>query len=227
MATRILVIDDDEKLLELLKLYLTRFHFETLSASTPENGLELLRSLRPALIVLDVMLPGQDGLSLCREIRRESDTPILMLSARGEVTDRVAGLEGGADDYMAKPFEPKELVMRIQSILRRTQVFNLPSERSFGSLRISFTEREAYLKGIPAGLTSKEFELLKLLTLQPGKKFSRDEILHELKGMDSYTSRAVDILVSRLRAKLGDEGKAPRLLKSLHGFGYVFTGQNS
>ena len=225
--SRILIIDDDRKLLELLELFLNRFQFETLTAATPQEGLAMLKSQRPDLLVLDVMLPGQDGLSLCRDIRRDHSTPILMLSARGDVADRVAGLEDGADDYMAKPFEPKELVMRIQSILRRTQLTLPPQEATFGALRVSLTDREAYVNGRPVGLTSKEFDLLRLFALEPGKKFSREEIVYALQGLDSYSSRSVDILVSRLRAKIGDEGKAPRLLKSLHGFGYVFTGKQS
>ena len=225
--SRILIIDDDRKLLELLELFLNRFQLETLTATTPEEGLELLKFQHPDLVVLDVMLPGQDGLSLCREIRRENSTPILMLSARGDVADRVAGLERGADDYMAKPFEPKELVMRIQSILRRTQPLTPPKELTFGPLRVSLIDREAYVNDVPVGLTSKEFDLLKLFAVQPGKKYSREEIVQELQGLDSYSSRSVDILISRLRAKIGDEAKAPRLLKSLHGFGYIFTGKMS
>jgi DNA-binding response OmpR family regulator len=223
---RVLVIDDDAKLLSLLSEYLSRFRMEVLTASGPREGIRLLESADPDLVVLDLLLPGMDGFEVCKEIRRRGDTPILMLSARGEAMDRIVGLELGADDYMAKPFEPRELVTRIKAILRRSG----PSEREdtirFGALEIRAAARDAFLDGKPLGLTSMEYELLRLLAVNPGKKLGRDELTRSLQGIEgSGFSRSIDILVSRLRAKLGETARTARYIKSVHGFGYIFVGK--
>jgi DNA-binding response OmpR family regulator len=191
------------------------------------RGLELLERDPPDLVILDVMLPGIDGFELCRRIRAAGTLPIIILSARGEAVDRIVGLELGADDYLAKPFDPRELVTRIQAVLRRARPDPASSSRLvFEGFSLSARTREAYgPSGEPLGLSSMEYELLDFLARSPGRKFSRDEILRQLQGTDSEAfGRSVDILVSRLRAKLGDDPKAPRFIKSARGWGYVFLG---
>lgn len=226
LNTRVLVIDDDEKLLTLLSEYLPRFQIGVLTASSAKKGVSMLDTEKPDLVVLDVLMPDMDGFDTCRAIRKRGDTPILMLSARGEAMDRIVGLELGADDYMAKPFEPRELVTRINAILRRSEGKARNEIARSGELEIRSSEREAYLSGRALELTSMEYELLLLLARNPLKKFSRDEIMNHLQGIDAGGySRSVDILVSRLRSKLGDDARSGRFIKSIHGFGYVFIGE--
>jgi len=220
---QILLIDDDEALAEPLATYLQRFDLELLSATHPRQGLELMRRVEPDLVILDIMLPEMDGFEVCRAIRKESGVPIIMLTARGDVMDRVVGLELGADDYLPKPFEPRELVARIQNILRRIgQSGQGENKRKlrFGELEIDLESQSASLSGSPLSLTSTEFRLLSLLAESPGKPFSRDQILHGLRGIDTELySRAVDIAVSRLRKKL--EPLDP--IKTVWGAGYSFV----
>jgi len=227
--TKVLLIDDDEKLGDLLTSYFGRFELELTAATDPVTGLELLEQVQPDLVILDVMLPGQDGFDVCRTIRKSNSVPIIMLTARGEVTDRIVGLEIGADDYMPKPFEPRELVARIQNVLRRTG--ELPAnkgELKFDGLDINLERRTVDLEGQPLELTTMEYQLLILLAQNPGKSFTRDEILNELRGIDAQLfSRSVDILVSRLRQKLGDKGKDQKYVKTVWGTGYVFVGKEA
>ncbi len=220
---RALLIDDDEKLAGLLKDYLSRFGIVLQSALDPATGLDLLEKIQPDIVILDVMLPGKDGFTVCKEIRTQSQVPIIMLTARGETTDRIVGLEIGADDYLTKPFEPRELVARLQSIVRRSEGRSKQKTLKFSELEIKLHEREAYLSNKALDLSSAEFELLYLLASHPGKKFDRDEIMNALRGVDSDVfSRSIDILVSRLRAKLGEDTKKPRFIKTAWGTGYVF-----
>ena len=225
---RILVIDDDRKLNRLLQEYLTPFGFEVLVAAHPQEGLRSLRTHAPELVILDVMLPDMNGFELCRLIRQDHAIPIIMLTARGEVTDRIVGLELGADDYLAKPFEPRELVARIQAVLRRSAELPRLQTRSFGSLIVDFDKRAAFLDGEPLSLTTNEFAALALLTRHPGRVLDRDQILQELRGIDSEAfNRSVDITISRLRQKLGDDPKSPSYIKTVWGSGYVFVGEVS
>jgi two-component system, OmpR family, response regulator len=211
---RILLIDDDEQLGPPLTAYFQRFELQLVHSTRPSVGLERLRSGGFEAAILDVMLPEMDGFELCRTIRKESDIPIVMLTARGEVMDRVVGLELGADDYLPKPFEPRELVARIQTILRRQSKAlaaghhgapggNGASQMHFEGLTIDTARREVQRQGEVVELTGTEFELLLLLARDPGKVHSRDDILNQIRGheADLYT-RAVDIVVSRLRKKL-------------------------
>jgi len=227
--TKVLLIDDDEKLGDLLTSYFSRFELDLTASTDPESGLKELESLQPDLVILDVMLPGQDGFDVCRTIRKSSNVPIIMLTARGEVTDRIVGLEIGADDYMPKPFEPRELVARIQNVLRRSG--DAPANKEmlkFDDLEINLERRTADLAGKPLDLTTMEYQLLILLARNPGKNFTRDEILNELRGIDAQLfSRSVDILVSRLRQKLGDKAKEQKFIKTVWGTGYVFVGKES
>ncbi|MDH3977666.1 MAG: response regulator transcription factor [Gammaproteobacteria bacterium] len=225
--SRILLIDDDEKLAGLLGTYFKRFDLELISALRPSTGMELLKAENPDLVILDVMLPEMDGFEVCRTIRKSSGVPIIMLTARGEVTDRIVGLEIGADDYLPKPFEPRELVVRIQNVLRRSGPAETETdELLFEGLTLNTERRTVELDGMPLELTTMEFELLSLFARNQGKALSRDEILNGLRGIDAQIfSRSVDILVSRLRQKLNDTTKQPRFIKTVWGTGYTFVGQ--
>ncbi len=220
---RILLIDDDEHLAAPLATYLARFGLLLDSALRPGQGLAMLKATAYDAAILDVMLPEMDGFALCREIRKGSDIPLVMLTARGDVMDRVVGLELGADDYLPKPFEPRELVARLQTILRRQR--SVPplagaQQRVFQGLAIDLGTREVLRQGQRVELTGTEFELLALLAAEPGKVFSRDDILNHLRGheADLYT-RAVDIVVSRLRRKL----EPLDCIKTLRNAGYALA----
>ncbi|BEP59751.1 response regulator transcription factor [Variovorax sp. V213] len=225
---RILLIDDDEHLAAPLTTYFARFGCTLESAVRPSEGLAKLRAGQYDAAILDVMLPEMDGFALCREIRKESDIPIVMLTARGEVMDRVVGLELGADDYVPKPFEPRELVARVQTILRRQRSTpaaaaangNSAQYRVFDGLSIDLDRRQVLRHGERVELTGTEFELLALLAAEPGKVFSRDDILNRLRGHEAelYT-RAVDIVVSRLRKKL----EPLDCIKTLRNAGYALA----
>ena len=207
---RILLIDDDAQLGPPLAAYFARFDMALECALRPSTGLERLRQGGLDAAILDVMLPEMDGFALCRAIRKESDIPLIMLTARGEVMDRVVGLELGADDYVPKPFEPRELVARLQTVLRRRVAAPAASGANgngsrlvFEGLVIDAATRGVRRQGEPLDLTSTEFDLLYLLATNAGKVFSRDDILNHLRGHEAelYT-RAVDLVVSRLRKKL-------------------------
>jgi two-component system, OmpR family, response regulator len=200
---RILLIDDDAQLGPPLAEYFRRFELELQLAGRPSEGMAKLRSTPFDAAILDVMLPEMDGFALCRLIRKSSDIPIIMLTARGEVTDRVVGLELGADDYLPKPFEPRELVARLQTVLRRQRVAVSSQRLQFDGLDIDLDTHTVSRQGEVVSLTGTEFALLALLAREPGKVFARDDILNHLRGHDAELfSRAVDILVSRLRKKL-------------------------
>ena len=203
---RILLIDDDEQLGGPLASYFQRYELALTQAVKPSAGLALLREEHFDAAILDVMLPEMDGFELCRSIRKDNDIPIIMLTARGEVMDRVVGLELGADDYLPKPFEPRELVARLQSMLRRrsnSQVQDTQNELRFEGLSIDPARRSVTRQGEAVELTGTEFELLHMLASDSGREFSRDDILNHLRGHEAdLYSRAVDIVVSRLRKKL-------------------------
>ena len=219
---RILLIDDDELLAPPLAAYFKRFDFELDSATLPSAGLAMLRAEHYDAAILDVMLPEIDGFELCRQIRRESELPVIMLTARGDVMDRVVGLEIGADDYVPKPFEPRELLARLQTVLRRARVPSSNSKRLvFDGLSIDLERRQVQCAGATIELTSTEYELLVMLASEPQKVFDRDQILNKLRGHEAELhTRAVDILVSRLRKKL----EPLDCIKTLRNAGYTFAG---
>jgi DNA-binding response OmpR family regulator len=228
MNETILIIDDDTKLNRLLADFLKDFGFEVISSTRPEEGLKRVRQEAPDLVILDVMLPGMSGFEVCKAIRGVCGVPIIMLTARGEVTDKVVGLELGADDYMPKPFEPRELVARIQSVLRRARGVERVKVRRYGGLEVDFSRRVARVGGEELELTTNEYAALALLVRNRGKVMSRDEILDELRGMECEAfNRSVDITMSRLRHKLGDDPKAPAYIKTVWGAGYVFIGEEA
>ncbi len=219
----LLLIDDDEQLGPPLAAYFRRADFDMQHATRPSAALALLRSRRFDAVILDVMLPEMDGFELCRTIRKESNVPIIMLTARGDVMDRVVGLELGADDYLPKPFEPRELLARIQTVLRRApQATAAARQLHFEGLAINLDRRSVQRAGETIELTSTEFELLALLAAAPHKVFSRDDILASLRGRsaEDIHSRAVDILVSRLRRKL----EPLDCIHTLRNAGYTFAG---
>jgi DNA-binding response OmpR family regulator len=226
MKTKLLIIDDDEKLNALLSRFLGEYGFEVHSAPLPSRGLQLMRKLSFDLIILDIMLPEMDGFEVCKTIRQKSSVPIIMLTARGELTDKVVGLELGSDDYLAKPFEPRELVARINTVLRRS-TRSFINNHVFGDLKIDHDARKALIGNRDIKLTTNEFTVLAMLSTQPGKVFDRDEILQKLRGIDSEAfNRTVDICISRLRHKLGDDPKESRFIKTVWGAGYSFIGKS-
>lgn len=233
--SQILIVDDDEGITTLLRDYLSRFGF---GVHTAGDGVSMHRQLAAHhvdLLVLDVMLPGSDGLALAREVRQRSRLPIIMLTARSNSHDCVLGLEMGADDYMSKPFEPRELVARIQTVLRRT---TLPPEGAglgVGSEVIRFDgwelNRHERCLTSPAGLvvalSNAEFRLLSTFLQMPRRLFSRDQLMERARGraMDSF-ERSIDLLVSRLRQKLADDPRDPSMIKTIRGAGYIFNAQS-
>jgi DNA-binding response OmpR family regulator len=224
--SKVLIIDDDRKHSELLQAYFKRFGISLVCAYEAQEGFRKLTREDPDLLLLDVMLPGKDGFEICREVRKTSSIPIIMLTARGDVIDRVSGLELGADDYIAKPFEPRELVARVQAILRRMDLSTGSATKlNFEGLSIDTDTRTVVVDGQTVDLTSMEYELLLTLAKRHGKKLSRDDILSELRGIDAaILTRSVDIMISRLRQKLGDSVKPPRFIQTIWGRGYSFVG---
>jgi len=228
MTYKVLIIDDDIKLNRLLTKYLSGFDYQVETVTHPQEGLKAIRKNSPDLIILDIMLPDLNGFEVCKTIRQSHSIPIIMLTARGEVTDRIVGLELGADDYLSKPFEPRELVARIQSVLRRGSRESKPEVKELGGLNIDFSKRTATLHNTPVDLTTMEFELLKLLVTNTGVVLDRDRIIEELRGIEwDAFNRSVDILMSRLRQKLNDDPKHPSFIKTIWGTGYMFLEQNN
>ena len=220
MARKLLLIDDDEGLAKPLQEYLSRFDFELEFEINPLHAIERIENETFDLIILDIMLPHIDGFETCRRIRKKSDIPIIMLTARGEVMDRVVGLEMGADDYLPKPFEPRELVARIQNVLKRSQHTQTLQVYEIDDLLIDLNRKLVEKNGKSIEITGQEFELLNLLIQQQDKVFSRDEIMQALKGIDAdIYSRAIDVLVSRLRLKL----QRSELIRTVRGAGYQFV----
>ena len=221
-----LLIDDAAKLASLLGNYLTKFEIELNNTTEPTLALELIAEHEPDLIILDVMMPKMNGFEVCSGIRKKYKIPIIMLSARGESFDRVKGLDLGADDYIAKPFEPRELVARIHSLIRRV---NDEGEHQYQQdiFEVNVIRREISMDGQILSLTNMEFELLELLLASPGTLFSRDEILKHLRGIEAKIfSRSIDILISRLRQKIEANPKEPRFIKTIWGKGYMFLPRN-
>lgn len=221
--SKILLIDDDEQLGSPLATYFERYDLQLEQVTHPQQGLDAIQHNDYQLVILDIMLPDMDGFEVCRELRKTSDIPVVMLTARGEVMDRVIGLELGADDYLPKPFEPRELVARIQTILKRatpqTNGNSADESLSYGPLFIDLQYRQVKVDGKLLELSSREFQLLVLLAREPGRNYSRDQIVSELRGIDAELfSRSVDILVSRLRNKL----KPLDCIKTNWGSGYCF-----
>jgi two-component system OmpR family response regulator len=224
----ILMVDDDAQIRQLLGDYLSGFGMSVVAVADGKAMTEALEKSDFDLVILDLMLPGEDGLSLCRKLRAESDIPVLMLTARGEAMDRVVGLELGADDYIVKPFEPRELVARIQSILRRTrgnrETRNGRNEAEFMGWRLNYLMRHLVSpKDLVIPLSNAEFRLLSVFIEHPNRILSREFLLDSARGRDmDLFDRSIDILVSRVRQKLNDDSRTPNLIKTVRGEGYLF-----
>jgi DNA-binding response OmpR family regulator len=222
MATRVLLIDDDTRMYELLAQYLGQNGIHVAHAPDGGRGLAALEASAYDAVLLDVMMPGMDGLEVCRRIRTKSTIPVLMLTARGDETDRVVGLELGADDYLAKPFSPRELLARLRAVLRRAQPTAVAEKLESSGVSIDAAAREVRVGGRLVELTGLEFDLLVALVRRAGRVIPRDALLGEAGRGDTVVSeRTVDVHISHLRQKLGEEGT--RLIKTVRGVGYLFT----
>ena len=222
--SRLLLIDDDEKLVALTRAYLESHGFEVAAAHDGHTGVEAVRASEPALVILDLMLPGIDGLEVCRRLRQSSRVPILMLTARGDETDRIVGLEMGADDYLPKPFNARELLARIRAILRRSddeETTAVSEVVRVGRLAIDAGARAVSVGGQPVDMTTAEFDILHALASNAGRVLSRDQLLHKVHG-ENWTAydRSVDVHVSRIRQKIEEDPRRPALLKTVRGVGY-------
>jgi DNA-binding response OmpR family regulator len=224
-VTTVLVVDDEPIVRDVVVRYLQRDGFETLVAADGDTARALIEETPPQLVVLDVMLPGIDGLALCRWIRARGDLPVIMLTARGEEADRIVGLELGADDYVTKPFSPRELAVRVQTVLRRAQPPASTAERlSFDGLSIDPATREVVRNGEQLRLTAKEFDLLLFLASNPRHVFSRDQLMGRVWGYESAVDTGtVTVHVRRLRAKIERDPSAPEHLETVWGVGYRFV----
>lgn len=224
MSDRILLIEDDARLAEMVRDYLGRAGYRVDHAATGAKGIALNERDAFDALVLDLMLPDMDGLDVCRAVRARGTLPILMLTARGDAMDRIIGLELGADDYLPKPFEPRELLARLKAILRRGRA---PADRDvlrFGRLEIDAAARQVRLSGTPCDLTSYQFDILLVLASHAGRVMSRDALMDALKGstLDAF-DRSIDVHISRIRAAIEDDAKIPRRVITVRGAGYVFA----
>lgn len=222
---RVLVVDDDETILHLLRSYLEREGFQVDVAADGETALTRSRAFRPDVVVLDILLPGLDGLEVLRRLRAEGNPHVVLLTAKAEETDRVVGLELGADDYVTKPFSPRELAARIRAILRRGHSRGHASEGPlvFRRLRIDPVRREVYRDGVPVPLTSLEFDLLRALASFPGRVWTREQLIERVWGPDYFgDERVVDAHVKELRRKLVDDPARPSFIQTVRGVGYKF-----
>ncbi len=226
LKSPILIVEDDPNTATLVETYLKKEGFSTITASDGERALELARSRNPAFVILDVMLPKVDGWEICRELRKVSDVPILMLTAREEEIDRILGLSLGADDYVVKPFSPRELVERVKAILRRT-LPRQPVENqvlSHGALSLDSVKCRVTLDGTLINLTSSEYKLLKILMSSPGQVFSRDALLDRLYGHgETVVDRVIDVHIGKIRQKIETDLAKPRFIVTVRGFGYRFA----
>ncbi len=218
---KVLVVDDDVKTVELVKLYLNRDGYRVLTAYDGNEALKLARENQPDLIVLDLMLPGINGLEICRILRGESDVPIIMLTALTTDDDRLKGLDIGADDYVTKPFSPRELAARVRAVLRRLPGERGPEKIEHGTLTVNFLKHEAFRNGKPLNLTPIEFKVLGVLVKEPGRVFSRALIIEKALGhdFDSF-DRTIDVHILKLRRKLEPDPHHPRFIKTVYGTGY-------
>jgi two-component system, OmpR family, phosphate regulon response regulator OmpR len=221
----VLIVDDDQQIRTMLARFLGEHGMRVTQASDGVNMFKTMETGRFDVIVLDVMMPGEDGFTLCRKLRAESAIPLILLTARNSETDRIVGLELGADDYLGKPFEPRELLARVKALLRRAQPVSGPDDvLAFGRLEIDLGAREARLDGKRCDLTSHQFELLAVLAQSAGRVLTRDQIMDALRGhpMEAF-DRSIDVHVSRIRAAIEDDPKTPKRVLTVRGAGYIFA----
>jgi len=221
---RVLVVDDDAKTVELVKLYLNRDGYRVFTAYDGIEALRLAREGHPDLIVLDLMLPGINGLEVCHTLRNECDVPIIMLTAKTTDQDKLTGLNLGADDYVTKPFSPKELAARVRTVLRRLPGEHGPDEIKYGKLAVDFHKHEASIDGKPLNLTEVEFKLLGVFAKEPGRVFSRAQLIEKALGYDfEGFDRTIDVHILNLRRKLEPDPSHPRYIKTVYGAGYKLS----
>ena len=229
---RVLVVEDEQRLRDLVRGYLEHEGFTVLTAGDGRAALDLARQHAPDIVVLDLMLPGLDGLEVCRRLRTFSDAYVIMLTAKAEEIDRIVGLEVGADDYLTKPFSPRELIARVRAMLRRPRAGgasappDVPPPQRFGDLVIDRGRHEVTLASAVVRLTSLEYALLTALAAHPGRVFTRDQLLERVWGTDYFgDDHVVDVHIANLRKKLGDDPAAPRYIETVRGAGYRFAGK--
>ncbi|MCR5808900.1 MAG: response regulator transcription factor [Clostridiales bacterium] len=223
VKTKVLVVDDDKRILQILRLYLIKDGYDVITAERGDNALDLALSESPAIVILDIMLPGMDGWEVLENLRRSSDVPVIMLTARGDITDRIQGLDRGADDYIVKPFEPKELLARVKAVLRRSFA---PQEEiksvTIGDLSVSLDNYTVSLGGKKQEMPPKEIELLHFFATHPNRVYTRDQILDAVWGFGYYgDSRTVDVHIKRLRDRLGESPFWN--IETIWGVGYRFN----
>lgn len=224
----VLLVDDDPKIAKLLRSYFEKEDFSVLTALDGTTALQLYRDKKPDILVLDLMLPGVSGLNVCRQIRKESETPILMLTARDEETDRLIGLELGADDYVSKPFSPREVVARAKAILRRSRKTPEKTEPfKIGKFIVDTAGYTVSDEGSPVDLTPTEYRIFELLATHPGQVFTRFQLVEQIQGVafEGY-ERTIDAHVKNLRRKIDDNPKDPRIIQTVYGVGYKFAGDS-
>lgn len=224
---KILVIDDEQAILDLIEMILKKENFQVATASDGKSGLQLFESFNPDLVILDIMLPDTSGHEVCKEISQRRKTPVIMLTARDDIVDKVLGLELGADDYITKPFDARELIARIKAVLRRLARNEEVRENKVGDyeLMVDLENRTVMKRGNLVELTLKEYELLEVLIRNPRKVFSREELLRKVWGYDFMgDTRVVDICITRLRKKIEDDSSNPRHIITIYGFGYRYGG---
>jgi len=230
MNSRIVVVEDDPKTIHLIKLYLENAGYHVYTANTGQGALALVRQVQPDLVILDLMLPRVDGLEVCRILHQESDVPVIMLTARAGEDDKLRGLEMGADDYITKPFSPREVVARVKAVLRRSHSNlseGLPALR-FGNLLVDFVRHEVWHDGHRVYLTPREFRLLEIMMRHPGRAFTRSQLLEHAFGLDyEGLERTIDVHVKNLRKKIEPNPLQPVYVQTVYGIGYKFTEQNA
>ncbi|MCR8633353.1 MULTISPECIES: response regulator transcription factor [Paenibacillus] len=223
----ILVVEDDPEIRDVIRLYLEKHKFTVALADRGDEALQLVRTVQPDLIILDVLLPGKDGFEVCKEIRQETSVPVLFLSCKKEEQDKITGLTLGGDDYITKPFSPNELIARVQANLRRPYFSNNPTSHptklEFGALYIDLLSRTVKVNEIEIVLSKKEFDLLKFLAGRPGQTFSHEELFREIWGQESFNdTRTIIVHVSNLRKKIEPDPSNPQYIINVHGVGYKF-----
>jgi two-component system, OmpR family, alkaline phosphatase synthesis response regulator PhoP len=225
MEAKILIVDDEKNIVELIKFHLKKENYRVIEAYKGKDALDLYRKEKPDLIILDVMLPDMGGFEVCKTIRKESRVPIIMLTAKGEEIDKILGFELGADDYITKPFSPRELLARIKAVLKRTRTSNIDTNQiQVGPFKINVNKREIYKNDKLLELKPKEFDLLKLFITNPGRVFTRQYLLEQIWGYDYLgDTRTVDVHIRRLRQKIEDNDKNATYIKTVHGVGYKFV----
>ncbi|MCF7635337.1 MAG: transcriptional regulator [Dehalococcoides mccartyi] len=224
MAARILIVEDDAKTVELVRLYLARDGYRVLAASDGITGLNIARQNKPALIILDIMLPGMNGIEICRQLRLESGVPVIMLTAKTSDDDKLAGLDTGADDYITKPFSPRELAARVRAILRRLPGTRTPEIIKCGQLTLDFTRHQVTLNGAGVKLTAVELKLLGAMAAEPGRVFSRSQLIEQALGYDfDGFDRTIDVHIGNLRRKLRLNKTNTCFIQTIYGAGYRFV----